>query len=136
MDSFSPAALYSLADTITHHAVSIISELQSLLDSTPQENGARRQVAALLSAVSASTGQVKHLQQALRNAPVISVRLQGILTETMSSCDSALARGNKESMQLSGENSTNIDPGYVEAQIAMLATYQSLFQYLLQTLSL
>lgn len=137
MDSFSPAALNSLATSITNHAVSSISELQSLLPSMPpQDIEAKRQIASLLSTVSESMGQVKQLQQALRNATVISVRLQGILTETMSSCDSALARCNKQSMRLNGENMKNIDPAYVEAQITMLTTYQSLFQNLLQTLSL
>ncbi|KJK75834.1 hypothetical protein H634G_09198 [Metarhizium anisopliae BRIP 53293] len=136
MDSFSPASLYPLCSAITQHAVSSTAEAQSLLQSAPQSNQITSQIAALSASFHAASVQVTHLEHALRNAAAISARMQSVLTENLTSCNSLAARLHKQMMRLHRENLKDVDARFVAAHLAALTTYQGLFRHLSQTLSI
>ncbi|KID72692.1 uncharacterized protein G6M90_00g092530 [Metarhizium brunneum] len=136
MDSFSPASLYPLCSAITQHAVSSTAEAQSLLQSAPQSNQITSQIAALSASFNAASVSVTHLEHALHNAAAISARMQSVLTENVTSCNSLAARLHKQMMRLHRENLKDVDARFVAAHLAALTTYQGLFQHLSQTLSI
>ncbi|EFY86458.1 hypothetical protein J3458_009526 [Metarhizium acridum] len=136
MDSFSPASLYSLCSAMIQHAASSTAEAQSILQSAPQSNQVASQIAALSASFHAASVQVTHLEHALQHAAAISVPMQSLLTENLTSCNSLAARLHKQMMRLHRENLKHVDARFVAAHLAALTAYQGLFQHLSQTLSI
>lgn len=134
MDSFSVASLTSLCAAISQHAVSSTAEIQGLVQSLNSVDEYTQAIATLATAFQETEARASKLDQSLAQASVISERLQRILIDALSSCNSVSARLHKQVMRVHAENIARLNIKYIHGQHGILTAFTALFQFLAEVL--
>lgn len=135
MQDSTVASAVSGCSTISHRAVSTATEIDQLRSQSPLGDAGIDKLAFLATKLQQFRQHVDTLQQCLRDATVISDKLQVVVNGVVKQCDSASAVLQKQVMRVQPQNLSQLNEGVVETFQALLDSNSRVFILASQLLS-